>query len=283
MSKTIIDIKDHIYNINSELKPEFKKVCSVSALCSHIKQPFDEIAAATKCAESGKNNSYYKYYNMSVEDILKLWKEKSDTSKKYGALLDSYTGFITEPKSDDEFMVWKLDNNFEDDARLHNTCMGFDQFYSWITTATNYVFVGREIPMYINPNTEYKISGRLDALFYDPNNDAYIIFDYKTTDHISTGSAYRKKMNGPAYMLDDCDMNAYTVQLHLYKKALVETYHLTEYNKISVYVCNLLKEPNDKGLFYKLYPQNFKFDLELLNKIINFAVLKNKLLIKDKN
>lgn len=277
--KHIEDIKEIIYTKNEELKQLFKKTCSVSALCNYIKPKFDEVAIATSCAAKGKDNPNYKYYNMSVDDILKLWKDKSDISKKYGSLLDDYVEFVlTNKLNSPEFNIWKLDNNFDDDIRLHNTCKGFDQFYTWLTTNTNYILVDREIPMYINPNSSDKINGRLDILFYDPNTDAYIIIDDKTTDDITTVNNYGKKFNGPAFMLDDCDMNAYTLQLHLYKEAIVNTYNLTTYDKVSVYVCNLLREPDpETGKLFKLFKQNFQFDNTFLQKIINFACVKHQL------
>ena len=79
-------------------------------------------------------------------------------------------------------------------------------------------------------------------------------------------------------MLDECDMNTYTIQLHIYKKALVETYGLSSYDKISVYVCNLLRQPNEQGLNFKLFKQNFDFDVNRLNTFIDFGNQKFKLM-----
>lgn len=272
----IEEIRNKIYTINSELKPSFKGTCSVSNLCSYIKPEFDEKGTAEKCVIKGQNNPDYKYYNMTAEEIINLWHEKADTSKRYGSLLDDYTELILEKKPIEEIQLWKLDNNFEDDLRLKNTCIGATQFIQWLFEKTNYVFLGREIPMYIQVGNN-KINGRLDALFYDPNTDAYIIIDWKTTEGVSTSNSFNKKLMGPAYTLDDCDMNVYTTQLHLYKKALVETYKLTTYDKISVYVCNLLRE-EDNAKLYKLFPQNFIFNNNLLEKFINFACMKYNIL-----
>ena len=272
----IEEIRNKIYSINDTLKPLFKGTCSVSNLCSYIKPEFDEKAQAAKCALKGKNNPDYKYYNMSEEEIIQLWHDNSDVSKKYGSLLDDYTSLILNKKSDNDIMLWKLDHNFDDDLRLKNTCTGAEQFIEWLLSNTNYIFLGREIPMYIQVGNN-KINGRLDALFYDPNTDAYIIIDWKTTEGVSTSNSFNKKLMGPAYMLDDCDMNVYTAQLHLYKKALVETYKLTTYDKISVYVCNLLREEVN-AKYYKLFPQNYGFNNILLEKIINFASMKYNIL-----
>lgn len=77
-------------------------------------------------------------------------------------------------------------------------------------------------------------------------------------------------------MLEECDMNLYTIQLHVYKKALAETYKLAPYSRISVYVCNLLREP-ENGKYYKLFPQNFEFDVNRINTFINYGNFQLKL------
>ena len=71
-------------------------------------------------------------------------------------------------------------------------------------------------------------------------------------------------------------MNLYTIQLHVYKKSLVETYRLAPYSRISVYVCNLLREP-ENGKYYKLFPQNFEFNNNRINAFINYGNLQLKL------
>lgn len=255
---------------NKQLKEEYKGSISVSKLCNEfLKEKFDELGTALKCAERGKIDPNYKYAGMSVDDILNQWHEKSEKSKYYGRMVDDFSGMILENKLDD-LEQWKIDKNFNEDNLLNNFCNGVLQFYDFITTKTNYKFIGREIPLYTQTPNGDKINGRLDNLFYDENTNAYIIIDYKTTENITLRNNYYHKLLGPAYILDECDMNLYTIQLHIYKKALVDTYHLTTYDKISVYVCNLLREEQN-NVYYKLYKQNFNFNIDMLNTFIHFG------------
>lgn len=114
-------------------------------------------------------------------------------------------------------------------------------------------------------------------MLYDPDTDSYIIIDWKTNEKIKTESyMHRSHLLGPAYMLEECDMNLFTIQLHVYKKALVETYRLAPYSKISVYVCNLLREP-ENGKYYKLFPQNFEFNVNQINTFINYGNMQLRL------
>ena len=272
-----MDILKCIENKNKKIKEDFKGSLSVSKLCNeYIKSKFDEIGQALKCAKKGELDPTYKYAGMTVDEILNQWHEKSETSKHYGRLADDFSGMILNNEQDN-LSLWKLDNNYDNDILLQNLCKGFLHFYDFISTKTNYNFIGREIPLYLTTSKGDKINGRLDNLFYDINTNAYIIIDYKITDNITVRNNYGKKLLGPAYVLDECDMNLYTIQLHIYKKALVDTYNLTTYDKISVYVCNLLRNP-DNDINYKLYKQNFDFNPYQLDSFIEFGSAKHKLL-----
>ena len=268
------NIKEIIENKNKELKELFKHTISVSKLNNeYIKEKFDELKEAEQCYLKGLENPYYKYAGMSVNEILDQWHDKANTSKHYGNLLDEFTGlYLT---NDDKLYDWKIENNFDTDERLRFACLGITQFYDYILNHTNYHFVARELPVYYETDEGYKINGRFDCLFYDENTDSYIIIDWKTTENITTKNYYHKYLQGPANMFQDCDMNLYTIQLHIYKLALIYTYKLAPANRISVYVCNLLRKEHN-NLYYKLFGQNFDFNEQLLNSFIKYGNLMSK-------
>lgn len=270
------NIQEYIENKNKELKDLFKKTLSVSKLNEYLKESFDEITMAENCYQKGLKDPTYKYAGMSVNEILTQWHDKANESKHYGRLLDEYTDLLSN-KKDNDLELWKLNNNFNNDNRLNNYCKGVDQFIDFIILNTNYYYVGREIPIFYENKNGNKINGRLDYLLYDDNTDSYIIIDWKTTENITIKNNYNKHLLGPAYMLDECDMNLYTIQLFIYKLALVNTYKLTTANKISTYVCNLLRE-SDNNIYYKLYKPNFVYNENLLNKFIEYGNNKLKLL-----
>lgn len=270
------NIQEYIENKNKELKELFKKTLSVSKLNEYLKEPFDEITMAENCYQKGLKDPTYKYAGMNVNEILTQWHDKANESKHYGRLLDEYTDLLFN-KKDNDLELWKLNNNFNNDNRLNNYCKGVEQFIDFIILNTNYYYVGREIPIFYENKNGNKINGRLDYLLYDDNTDSYIIIDWKTTENITIKNKYNKHLLGPAYMLDECDMNLYTIQLFIYKLALVNTYKLTTANKISTYVCNLLRD-SDNNKYYKLYKPNFIYNEDLLNKFIEFGNNKLKLL-----
>ena len=270
------NIQEYIENKNKELKDLFKKTLSVSKLNEYLKEPFDEITMAENCYQKGLKDPTYKYAGMNVNEILTQWHDKANESKHYGRLLDEYTDLLFN-KKDNDLELWKLNNNFNNDNRLNNYCKGVEQFIDFIILNTNYYYVGREIPIFYENKNEDKINGRLDFLLYDDNTDSYIIIDWKTTENITIKNNYNKHLLGPAYMLDECDMNLYTIQLFIYKLALVNTYKLTTANKISTYVCNLLRN-SDNNIYYKLYKPNFVYNENLLNKFIEYGNNKLKLL-----
>lgn len=278
----MIDVENIIETKNKELKSIYKGSLSVSKLNSEfiIREKFDDVAKAAECAQKGLEDPNYKYAGMTATDILEQWHAKADESKRYGTMLDDYAG-LRLTGTVDELNEWKDLNGFEYDSRLNSNCAGFDQFYDFIQKSTNYKYVARELPLYYETSAGNKINGRFDCLFYDENTDAYIIIDWKTTDDIATKCKFGKKMlAGPAYDLEECEMNKYTIQLHIYKSALVKTYGLSTYDKISVYVCNVLKTPGEDGKLFKLYKQNFDFDVNKIESIVDFG---NKEFLKYKN
>ena len=276
------NIEQIILEKNKELKDGYKKTLSVSKLNEFLKTPFDKEGQAYQCYLKGLKDPNYKYAGMSTEQIIEAWDNKANESKYYGSLLDDFTGFYLVEKDEQLLSDWKDSYNFENDLRLKNTCTGVVQFYKDITEKTNYRFVLREIPLYCQTSTGNKINGRLDCLLYDETTDSYIIIDWKTTEDIKTKSNYNKYLLGPAKLLYECEMNLYTIQLHVYKKALADTYGLAPYSRISVYVCNLLRKPVN-GKYYKLFPQNFEFDINRIDSFINYGNLQLKMLRASKN
>jgi ATP-dependent exoDNAse (exonuclease V) beta subunit len=291
------NVIDSIQMINEERFSDMgnRSIISVSKLEEFVTAKFDKEASAKKCEEKGKTDPNYKYAGMTAEEIIKKWEDKADESKMYGRLLDEYTEQIM-TKGCQDLELWKLDNNFDSDMRLMNNCHGFDEFYEDIKKF-NYEFVGREIPVYYETpstlgempfdNKEDKghnvVTGRIDALFYNKTTGKYLIVDWKTTDDIKTESFHHKMMYGPANKWEDCDMGKYSIQLYIYKQALIYTYKLTEENNISECVCNLLKEKSGNTLKnYLVYKPIFTYNPKIMNQVIDFSIMKRELM-KRKN
>ena len=273
----ITTIVDTIKKTNKIVKPK-EKIISVSKCLTLLHKEFDQEATAINTHKKNFDNADSIYYQKSVEDIIKMWTDKADTSKHYGSCLDDYIGMYLN-KEDKKLALWKLDNNFEYDNRLKGLCTGFEQFYKLLSENTDYTYVTREMTMYIKSNISNKfITGRFDCLFYSPSLNKFLIVDWKNTEKIQSTNDFGGKMFGPCYNLDDCKHNEYTFQVQFYKKALAETYHLTTIDNIDCYICQMIWEPNETGKYFKIYKQNFDFNSEFLDKVIDYSCKKNDIL-----
>lgn len=269
------DIKRKINEKNKEILKEIQgKTMSVSSLIGYMHKAFDREAVAEKCVKKGFDDPESKYYQMSAKQIIESWEAKANESKLYGSMMDNYIGtYLTEPEN---METWKLDNNYDYDPRINGLCKGFNQFYDVISSKTDYEYVCREEKMFIKSNkTGEWINGRFDCLFYSPKLNKYLVIDWKTTGTIDRENKW-ERMLGPLYDKDACDLNEYTIQVQMYKKALSEVYELASPENIDVYICQFSVEPNETGTNFLLYREGFPYDTKLLDNIIEFAYKKSK-------
>lgn len=290
-----------------ELKPNSKTI-SISEVLSLLSEPFDQIGVATKTHDKYFNNPESEYYQMSIEAICEKWSNKGKESCHYGSLLDDYIGCRLN-KNDDELELFKLDNNYDYDERLHNLCDSFDNFYSLAFKSGDLEFVDREKTVYyevpmsgvLNPDFNeslpesesnqkyitYYIKGRFDALFRNKKTGKWIVIDWKSSGTIDkTPNRWTKKLLGPAMNLWALNHYTYTLQVQHYKKTLIESGYLPEgttYDDVEVLIVDMpghiIEEVNNN---FEICKEAFKFDRELLEKIYNFAIRKQNILNKKK-
>lgn len=249
------------------------KTLSVSKCLSYIQKPFDQEGNAQRCFEKGFNKPDDKYYQMTKEDILKAWNEKSAASCRYGSLLDNYIGLNLNNKLD-ELEDWKLDNSYDYDKRLKGLCDGFDQFYATILSNTDYRFHSREEQMFIKSNkSENVINGRYDCLFYSQSKDRYLLIDWKSSGKIEKTNKWDKLL-GPCFNLDACNGNTYSIQIEFYKKALTETYKITTADKIDTMICQMSESLNENNKNYIIIKPLIEYSSVFLDDVIDFAYKK---------
>lgn len=75
--------------------------------------------------------------------------------------------------------------------------------------------VKTELVMY---DKESMVAGMVDLIFYNVRMKEFQIWDHKTNKAFSKSS--ERKLKGCLYMLDDCDLEIYSLQLGLYKAIL---------------------------------------------------------------
>ena len=126
------------------------------------------------------------------------------------------------------------------------------------------------------------IKGRLDALFYNIKTKKWIVIDWKSSGTIDIiPTRWTKKMLGPMYNYPQLNYYRYTLQLHYYKKALLESGYLPSYVKaddIDVMIVSLPgHEVEGSGFFYKIYKEAFPYNGALLDNLFKFAIQKKQL------
>lgn len=259
-------------------------VLSISNVLTLLQEPFDSVGVATNTYNKHYNNPDSEYYKMEVKDILEVWENKGKESCKYGSLLDNYIGNIL-TGTNDSLELWKLDNNYDYDNRLHSLCDSFDNFYKVFTASGDIEFIDREKTIYLKCDGFY-IKGRFDALFRNKRLNRWIIIDWKSSGNIDkVTTKWTKNLLGPASCLPALNYYTYTLQTHFYKKALLESEYLPEgttENDIDVFIISLPgKQINESN--YEICREAFKYDSELMNRIFLFAYRKNLLLNKQNN
>lgn len=274
-----MDVIQTINENNTLVSEKYNGCISVSKAIGLIKKEFDKEAVAQKCHDKGFNDPNSKYYQMSKDAILQAWEDKANVSKMYGTMLDDYIGMNLNNQMGD-LDIWKLDNNYDTDQRLKGLTTGFDEFYKELTTKTDYTFVTREMKLYIPSANGNCLNGRFDCLFYSPSKNKYMLIDWKSNEKIEKDNRWEKLL-GPCCQYDSCDGNTYTLQLHLYKKALVEHYKIASADDIEVFICQMQHASADGtplSRHYSLHPQNFGYNPTFLDQVIDYTCKKNAML-----
>lgn len=265
------------------------KKISISNALDMLFSPFDSDSVAQKTFEKHFNNPESEYYQMSKEQILKAWSDKGAESCRYGSLLDDYIGAVL-TGTENDIKLFKLDNGYDYDTRLHGLCDSFDSFYEILSKSGDTEFIAREKYVYLPINIdgeENYIYGRFDALFRNKRTNKYIVIDWKssgTIDKIST--KWTKKMLGPMYKYPQLNWYRYTLQLYFYKQALIENGYVpkdTNPDDIVVMIVNLpgkiIPECNQN---YQIHQGAIPYDPDLLKSFYKFAIQKFNLM-KNEN
>lgn len=270
------------YNGNVDFKftpPKDSKTISISTILGMLVEPFDQVAVAQKTYNKHHNNPDSEYFNMTVDQIVEKWKEKGKVSLMYGRLNDEYIGRVLEGTANDVEM-FMLDHDVDSDERLKTQVEAFNSFIENLPDSIK--LVAREKTLYCKMSDTW-IKGRFDALLFDESKNMFIVVDWKTSGTVDTVSnTWTQKMLGPAKCFDALNWYSYTIQCYFYKMALLENGYLPEgydENSVGIRIVNFPgKKFEDTGLLYKSYQPAFKYDKELLSRIFEFGIKKNKLM-----
>ena len=257
---------------------------SISSVLGMLGKPFDSREIAEKTHNKHFNNPDSQYYQKTVDQIIDMWEEKGAESRHYGCMLDDYIGLNLNEAEDTDMMLWKLDNDYDNDNRLKNVCTSFDHFLEKIKEY-DIEYIDREQTVYYpisvqlpgdTTDHQYYIKGRLDALFYDTKRNKYIIVDWKSSNTIDKQNRWEKLL-GPMKHLDACNWNTYTLQGYFYKTALIEHYlpEGTQYDDVEFRIVQLPGHILENGLDYEIHKPAFNYDKQQMDNLYKYAVLKN--------
>lgn len=262
---------------------------SITDVLNSLEHPFDQQGVAEKTFNKHFNNPDSEYYHMTIEQIIEKWSAKGAESCHYGSLLDDYIGTIL-TGNDNDLRLYKLDNAYDYDERLHGLCDSFDNFYKLIMKSGDMEFIDREKDVYlkaevINPKTnlltEYYIKGRFDALFYNKRTNKWVVIDWKSSGSIDkVPTKWTNKFLGPMFKWPELNYYRYTNQLHFYKKALLKNYlpEGTKEDDVVVMIVNLPgKIIQESGQNYMTHLAGMSYNSELLDEIFKFAMTKKLL------
>lgn len=281
------------------IKPDFSNInidrtiptISISAILGMLEEPFDKEGIAQKTFENHFNNPNSEYYQMSINQIIEKWEQKGATSRHYGSMLDNYIG-CNLTGSDTDLKLFKLDNDYEHDERLHGLCDSFDNFYSVLSKSGDTIFVDREKTIYhkvtiVNPDNdneklEYYIKGRFDALFYNKRTNKWIVIDWKSSGSIDKiPNKWTKQLLGPMKKYPALNYYTYTTQLYFYKLTLIEEGYLpkgTLPDDVVVMIVNLPgKIIEDIGRNFATHQAAYGYDKDLLENLFTYGATKDYL------
>ena len=280
---------------NLDVDKKLRKL-SISNALDMLFTPFDTEGVATNTYNKHYNNPESEYYHMSVQEIMDAWSAKGAASTHYGSLLDDYIGAIL-TGTENDLKLFKLDNGYDYDERLHGLCDSFDNFYSIMSKSGDTEFIDREKYLYLkvkNPfhseegQDEYMyMYGRFDALFRNKRTGKYILIDWKSSGTIDkVATKWTKKMLGPMFKYPQLNWFRYTLQLYFYKQALLNSGYLPKGispDDIVVMIVNLpgkmITECNQN---YQIHQGAIPYNESELNSFYDFAIKKFILLEQEK-
>lgn len=191
---------------------------SVSKIVDAMHKPFEAEKVAARLEQRYFNDPTSKYFNMTANQILELWRTKADIGMANGRALDYYIGCKLEPENAEI----DIDVYYERLTDVQkNKCLQFKYFYE-SQLKDKFVYLCRELMLF---DSNIGVNGRFDAMF--GIGQKLVLIDWKNNESISKENGY-EKLYGPLSEYDASDLNKYTIQLYIYKWLLRNKYGLAD-------------------------------------------------------
>jgi len=175
--------------------------------------PFEAEKIATKLAKSKKG----KYKDKNKKEILDFWDEIADEGTFVHKEVEDWChGWnnlkeVKVKKTKSKHAVLWLQDNLEGHYKLFPEVKVFSK--------------------------ELQLAGTIDLLIYEPNENLWVMVDWKTNSKIATTAWGNKK--GTHYstrLIPDCNFNKYALQMSLYSWLLKEEYGIDIYERYLIHL-----------------------------------------------
>lgn len=238
----------HIYTISGHPRGESTSV--TTWIHKHFSD-FNAEEVATRIVNSArwKNDPNYKYYQISKENMIEMWKKNGETSSISGTKLhNDIEKYFNEMEVDNDSIEYKYFLKFRED---------FKELKPFRTEWMVY-------------HEELKLVGSIDMIYEDNDGKLYI-YDWKRSKEITYDSQYNKYAKTPCIShLPDTNFWHYSLQLNTYRRIIQEKYGK---EVIGLYLVRF--HPDDA---YKTYE---RIKVEIMNDVMdNLFELRKKELEK---
>ena len=191
----------HIYTVHGKLG-----YTSVTTWNHRHFSGFDAEAVAENIVKGKKiHDPAYKYYGMSKEDILQMWRKNGESASSKGTQLH----YDIECYYND----WPVENNSKE----------YQYFLNFANDYLNLKAYRTEWMVYYE---ELKMSGSIDMLFQNEKGE-FLIYDWKRCNEIPHEPQYGKYATTACIShLPDAKFWHYSLQLNMYRRFLKDKYDI---------------------------------------------------------
>lgn len=191
------DEPTHTYTVHG------KKVGNSVTQKIHKYFPFDSEGISNNLSKRHKYNKESPYYGMTGEDIRKLWNSGASLGTELHAQIETYYNTYGKVEPENPSIEYTYFKNFVED---HPELEPYRT--EWIVYSE-----------------EDDISGSIDMIY--KNKDGTIsIYDWKRSKQIRKENFKSEYATPPLHFFQNCNFNAYSLQLNFYKWILENKYEM---------------------------------------------------------
>ena len=231
-----------------------KELISVTTLIGKYKEEFNE-----KYWSEYKGNQF----GITPEEIVRAWKFINKKGTIRGSAIHDYAENLFQNKKF-EYPKQLILNEFGFDPVQHtyNICKKHvDKFYNDVQGKL--IPIRTELVVY---DRESLIGGMLDILFWNVKTKEFQIWDHKTNKEFTYEMKDRHLIND-LYLLEDCDLELYSLQLGLYKYIIEKNLQI----KLGKSYLVWYSHNNDNYKIIEAKDRSYYINIIIKNRIQNLA------------